>query len=208
MRRLLGIGLAAALAATGCSNAPPSPGGGTTRPTYDKKTGRLTQLTFDRNHNGVVDTWTEMNGARPVRSRIDTNEDGRPDRWEYYDGSGRLLKVGFSRKDDGKPDAWAFAAPDGKVERVEISSTADEQKIDRWEFYLGDQLVRVEEETNGDGRPDTWETHEGGVLKTTSFDENGDGRPDRRLTYEDGELTLIESEPDAAGNYQKKVAVK
>jgi hypothetical protein len=153
MRRLLGIGLAALLAATGCSNAPPTPGGGTTRPTYDKNTGRLTQLTFDRNHNGVVDTWTEMNGSRPVRSRAENRPLGVL--------SGRPARAG-----------------------------------------------RFEEDTNGDSRPDTWETYEGGVLKTTSFDENGDGRPDRRLTYEDGELTLIESEPDAAGNYQKKVAVK
>ena len=176
MRRLLGIGLAAALAATGCSNAPPTPGGGTTRPTYDKKTGRLTQLTFDR-------PTACPRGPRTAPS----------------------VRYG---PDDGKPVWGRVSAPDGKVERVEISSTADEQKIDRWEFYLGDLLVRVEEDTNGDSRPDTWETYEGGVLKTTSFDENGDGRPDRRLTYEDGELTLIESEPDAAGNYQKKVAVK
>src|SRR5579859_7605242 len=93
----------------------------TTIPTYDKKTGKLTQLTYDRNHNGVIDTWTEMDGTCPVMSKIDLNEDGKIDRWEYYGEKGELLKVGFSRKDDGKPDAWAYAGPDGKVSRVEIS---------------------------------------------------------------------------------------
>ena len=45
-------------------------------------------------------------------------------------------------------------------------------------------------------------------MKTTAFDEDFDGRPDRRLTYADGRLALIESEPDAAGQFQKKVTVK
>src|SRR6187397_642575 len=80
----------------------------TTTASYDKTTGKLKELTYDANKNGRIDTWTEMDGARPVRSRLDKNEDGRIDRWEYYDDTGALLKVGFSRKDDGKPDAWAY----------------------------------------------------------------------------------------------------
>jgi hypothetical protein len=36
-----------------------------------------------------------MDGNRALRSRMDRNEDGRVDRWEYYDGGGRLVKVGF-----------------------------------------------------------------------------------------------------------------
>src|SRR5215208_8395074 len=71
------------------------------KPTYDKETGRLKELTYDSNHNGKVDTWTDMDGARPVQTRIDRNEDGRIDRWEYYDPEAKLVKVGFSRKDDG-----------------------------------------------------------------------------------------------------------
>src|SRR5215210_3756707 len=104
-------------------------------PTYDKTTGKLKELTYDYNHNGKVDTWTDMDAARPVQTRMDRNEDGRLDRWEYYDAQGKLVKVGFSRKDDGKADAWAFSGADGKVERIEISSGADEKKIDRWERY-------------------------------------------------------------------------
>ena len=53
-----------------------------------------------------------------------------------------------------------FSRPDGKIARVEISSTGDETAIDRWEYYEGGQLVRVEEDTNGDGRADKWETYE------------------------------------------------
>src|SRR2546423_12825055 len=77
----------------------------TTKPTYDKTTGKLTELTYDRNKNGRIDTWTDMDGTRPLRSRIDLDEDGTIDRWEYYSDEGELLKVGFSRKKDGRPDA-------------------------------------------------------------------------------------------------------
>lgn len=208
MRRLRGIGLAALIAASACSNPPPDPAKQTTRPTYDKTTGKLTQLTYDRNKNGVIDTWTDMDGATPLRSRIDTNEDGKIDRWEYYDGAGQVLKVGFSRQDDGKPDAWAYSGADGKVERVDVSSTGDEKIIDRREFYTAGVLARVEEDTNADGKVNVWETYEGAVLRTTTFDEDGDGRPDRRLSYRDGALTLIESNPDASGAFTKRVEVK
>ena len=188
----------------------------TTKATYDQSTGRLKELTYDANKNGRIDTWTDMDGTRPLRARIDRNEDGKLDRWEYYDGNGQLAKVGFSRSDDGKPDAWAFSGPDGKVVRIEISSSKDEAKIDRWERYeprgAGPEgvgaLLEADEDSNADGRPDKWETYEGGAVKTAAFDENHDGKPDRRLSYAAGTLTLIESEPDASGNYTKQVHVK
>ena len=190
----------------------------TTIPTYDKKTGKLTQLTYDRNHNGVIDTWTDMDGTRPVMSRIDLNEDGKIDRWEYYGEKGELLKVGFSRKDDGKPDAWAYAGPDGKVVRVEISSTGDEKKIDRWEHYDPSRagsngaatgaLVSAEEDTNGDGRPDKWETYENGAITSVAFDETGKGVPTRRLNYQSGKLVQIDTEPDGNGGFRTHTPVK
>jgi hypothetical protein len=196
------------LAAAACSDPDAARARRTTIPTYDKKTGRLTELTFDRNKNGVVDTWTEMDGNRPLRARIDTDEDGTIDRWEYYDDKGALLKVGFSRRHDGTPDAWAYAGPGGKTARVEIASSGDERKIDRREFYDGDRLIRVEEDTDGDTRIDKWESYEHGALKTAAMDENGDGIADRRLTYTGGALVRIESEPDAAGRFTKTVEVK
>ena len=188
----------------------------TTKATYDQSTGRLKELTYDANKNGRIDTWTEMDATRPIRARIDRNEDGKIDRWEYYDEKGQIAKVGFSRSDDGKADAWAFAGPDGKIVRIEISTAKDEKKIDRWERYepkgaapegVG-ALLGADEDTNGDGKADKWETYEGGALKTAAFDEDHDGKPDRRLTYAGGTLALIETQPDASGNYARQVHVK
>jgi antitoxin component YwqK of YwqJK toxin-antitoxin module len=189
-----------------CSTSSPPDKAGIT-PTYDKSSGRLTELAYDSNHNGKVDTWTEMDGARPLRSRVDSNEDGLIDRWEFYDDRGKLTKVGFSRQNDGKADAWAFVGADGKPQRVEMSSTADEMKIDRWEHYETGVLTSAEEDTNHDGTPDKWESYEDGSLKSASFDENADGRPDRRLTYLDGALVSIETDRDAGGTFKTRVSV-
>jgi hypothetical protein len=158
-----------------------------------------------------------MDGTRPVRARLDRDEDGRMDRWEYYDAAGRLNKVGFSRKGDGKADAWAYPNGQGKIIRVDVSSTSDEKKIDRWEVYdaLGPAgpdgigaLVQVVQDTNGDGTRDKWERYKDGQVITAEFDENGDGKPDRRLTYANAELVSIETAPDGRGGYSKKVAVQ
>jgi hypothetical protein len=209
-----------AVLAHGCTDPERERLKATTKASYDKATGKLTELTYDANKNGRIDTWTEMDGTRPVRSRIDSNEDGRIDRWEYYDGAGKITKVGFSRTAAETPDAWAYAGANGGIERIEISSAADPARIDRWEIYDPSApssgsapdnpgiLLRVDEDTNGDGRADKWERYTAGIVGSVEFDENHDGRPDRRLTYVDSELTLIETAPDAAGRYQRAVAPK
>jgi hypothetical protein len=151
-----------------------------------------------------------------LRSRVDINEDGKIDRWEEYDENGGLAKVGFSRTNNGKPDAWAFSGADGKVRRIEISSTGDPSRIDRWEYYDPAEsgpdghgaLVRAEEDTTHDGRPDKWETYERGVLKTVAFDESGSGRPTRRLVYATSARVVIESDPDASGRFAEHVEVR
>jgi hypothetical protein len=154
-----------------------------------------------------------MDGAKPLRSRIDANEDGRVDRWEEYGADGGIVKVGFSRSDNGKADAWVFSGPDGTVRRIETSSTGDEHQIDRWEYYDAavagpdgrGALIRAAQDTTHDGKPDRWETYENGVLKVVAFDETGNGRPDRRLTYAAAGRLVIESDPDPSGRFTKHV---
>ena len=180
----------------------------TTVLTYDRSTGRLAEVTHDANSNGRIDTWVEMNGSLPVRARLDRDEDGRIERWEYYDGQGRILKVGYSRGNDGTLDAWAYAGASGRVERIELSSSADEQKIDRWERYDSRGLEAADEDTDGDGIADKWETYRGGSLNTAAFDETHDGRPDRRLNYDAGVLASIDSAPDVNGQFTRNTHVR
>ena len=203
--------VAAALAATTACAAGGEQQAQTTKPTYDKDTGRLKELAYDATTNGRVDTWTDMDGTKPLRSRIDRNDDGTIDRWEYYDEKSRLVKVGFSRRADGTPDAWAFSGDDGKVQRIELSSARDENKIDRIEYYDTTRirpdgqgaLLRAEADTNQDGRIDQWETYQDDALRSIAYDENRDGTADRRLTYAGAALVAIDSEPDASGRFTK-----
>ena len=169
------------VATVGCGKSTTPPRQGTSIPTYDPKTGKLIKLEADLNHNGKIETWTYMDGARPIRTEQDRNEDGKIDRWEFLDDSGHMAK--------------AMA-----------SSKGDPNKIDRWETYEEGVLVLVEEDTNGDGRPDKWEKHRGMPITSVEFDLNFDGVPDQRLTYgPNAELQWIESQPDGRGGYLKKL---
>jgi hypothetical protein len=201
--------------APACARGGVDPPAGSATASYDKTTGRLKELEYDAARDGRTDVWTEMDGARALRSRVDRDGDGRVDRWEYYDDRQRLVKVGFSRAADGVADAWAFSAPDGTIQRIEISSRQNEQQIDRIEYYEAGSsidrpgtLVRADVDANRDGRIDRWETFAGGELHTIAYDENGDGVADRRLTYEAAALVLIESQPDGAGRFMKRVQIK
>ena len=207
--------ITAVACASACARSGADAPTGSAAASYDKTTGRLTELAYDAARDGRTDVWTEMDGARALRSRVDRDGDGRVDRWEYYDDRQRLVKVGFSRSADGVADAWAFSAPDGTVQRIEISSRQNEQQIDRIEYYEAGgsidrpgTLVRAEVDANRDGRIDRWETFAGGELHTIAYDENGDGVADRRLTYDGAALVLIESQPDAAGQFMKRVPIR
>src|SRR4051794_16123205 len=70
----------------GCSRPAQAPKGtDQIKPTYNPRTGRLEEITYDRNHDGKVDAWLSMDGTRVVGAELDENYDGTVDRWEYYD---------------------------------------------------------------------------------------------------------------------------
>jgi hypothetical protein len=149
---------------------------------YDKDTGKLSQLTVDAKKDGKPNIYSYMDGTKFVRIEIDNDEDGKIDRWEYYGPDQKLEKVGSSRLNDGKPDLWAYQAADGSVAKIEISSKHD-GKIDRVEFYEKGALVRAEQDSDGDGRPDKWETYADGALATVGFDTKHTGAPDQVIDY-------------------------
>jgi hypothetical protein len=155
------------------------------RPTYDVKTGKLVQLTYDANSNGKPDAVSYMDGSEILRVELDKDEDGVVDRWEYYGTDQKLAKVGISRANNGKVDAWIFEGADGSVSRIEISTRQD-GKISRTEFYEMATLTRIEEDTDANGVVDKWEMYRNGVLSSAAFDPDGVGRPTRRLTYQPG----------------------
>ena len=214
MRRVVLLLLVAAIAA--CAPDPEQLRiKATSKGTYDPKTGKLTEITYDKNKNGVIDTWVDMDGPRPVAARIDSNEDGKIDRWEYYNQNGRLMRVGESRAKNGTVDLYAYMGADGTPERVElleVSNVTGKEGVVRREFFEGGVKVRAEEDTDGDGVIDRWEGgFVNGTARVVEFDDEKkrDGAPTQRFTYNDrGGLVSIESEPDGKGGYGKKREIK
>lgn len=180
MPSLASISIALSVAA--CSSCGDAPREQRVQATYDKTTGKLSQLTVDITKDGKPNITSYMDGSKFQRIEIDTNEDGKIDRWEYYGADQKLERVGFSRSNDGIADAWAFQRSDGSIERVEVSTKRD-GKPNRTEFYEKGVLARAEEDTNADGRVDKWERYESGALVSASFDTTRSGRPTTTIDY-------------------------
>jgi hypothetical protein len=177
---------------------------GRIEPVYDQQTAKLQILKYDSNGNNKIDTVSYMDGARILRIEIDKDEDGRIERWEYYNSEQKLEKVGFSRAGDGKEDAWSYAGTDGSILRIELSALRD-GRVSRTEHYEKDVIVRAEEDSDADGIVDKWETYEGSEqesrLALIAFDSQHRGRPDRRLVYGRSGGVQIEVDPDGDGAF-------
>ena len=176
-------------------------------PEYDKTTGRLKLLKYDSDGDGKPDTFSYMDGARVVRIEIDKDADGKIERWEHYDASQKLEKVGFSRANDGTEDAWSYLGPGGLVSRIEISTQHD-GKVSRIEHYQQGKLASAEEDTDADGKIDKWETYDGNRLASVAFDTIHRGAPDRRLIYGAGGTARLEVDEKGDGHFVPAPAAK
>ena len=192
--------VATALILAGCNSSSTDEARKRITPEYNAKTGKLQLLKYDSNGNGVIDTWSYMDGARIVRIEIDKDEDGKIDRWEYYGPDQKLEKVGFSRANNGKEDSWSFTGADGKLARIETSTRRDGQ-MNRVEHYQGDALVAAEEDTDEDGKIDKWEVYQGDHLLSVAFDTLHRGTPDRRLTYGPNGTATVEVDTKGDGHF-------
>ena len=168
------------------------------QPEYDKQSGRLRILRYDGNGDGIAETVSHMDGARVVSSKLTKTRTA----WSIdgdYDANQRLESRVFARQRRAE-DAWSFARPDGSIEHIEISLERD-GKVTRREFYQSEQIVRAEEDGDGDGRTDKWETYEAGRLAAVAFDTSHRGAPDRRLVYGPGGSAQLEVDPDGDGTF-------
>ena len=191
---LAGAGAVVGLLAVsvGCQKAGQPAGNAEVRPTYNKDTGQLERITYDRNHDGKPDAWLFMKGTRVLMAQLDENYDGTIDRWEYY---------GDRPGADAAPAAGSPALPRSILERTEQATRGD-GKVNRREWYEKGQLVRVEEDTTGGGRVDKWETWSAGELRKLELDTKGTGRPDRRLVYPaDGSAPQLEIDRNGDGTF-------
>ncbi len=186
----LAAGLTLAIGAVVCGGAPPNapatsgqPAASTpaTSPTasYNEQNGKLSELDFDRNGDGKVDTRAYMDGVLVKSIEIDRDGNGKTDRWEYYE------PVMSGSAPAGSPDGHSV------IVRAE-EANAKNGRVNRREFYSQGLIARVEEDTNSDGRIDKWETYTDGLVATVDLDLKHRGRPERRLVYRpDGSLERV-----------------
>jgi len=165
---------------------------GAMKPVYNQTTGRLEQLTADRDGDGKVDTRAYMSGVHLRYIEVDLDHDGRPDRWEYY-----------SPGPQGRPEDGPRLDKGAVLARADEARGPDNKTITRREFYDHGVLSRVEEDTDFDGRLDKWEWYEDGGLVRIDLDLAGTGKPDRRMIYKNGRLDHVETDVKGDGTFVK-----
>ena len=114
----------------------------------DPKSGELRAIAYERNHNGIMDSWTYYTDSGGMsRTEADDDENGIIDHWFYYDDFENVVKMGLSTRDDGIPDAWRYDGPDSGMYRIEYVNRKT-GSITRKEYYDQGDLVRVEAAVN------------------------------------------------------------
>jgi len=115
----------------------------------------------------------------------DRNHDGRPDHWVYREG-GRIVREVFDDHGKGMPDRILYYDATGtQVVRSEEDTNGD-GRIDTWTDYKNGQIVNRRADTDGDGMVDTWTFYRDGQIVRLEQDTDGDGLPDRIEFYEGG----------------------
>jgi hypothetical protein len=148
---------------------------------YDRW-GRIARIEHDSNGDGKADRISYHNAQRtPYRIEVDTDLDGRMDRWESYDERGTLLKFGVSRQGRG-PDMWVIVDLQGRPQRREYDDDHD-GKIERAEILRGVHVIRTEIDGDRDGRIDRWQSWVGSLVVSEELDTDSDGKPDRRVHF-------------------------
>jgi hypothetical protein len=111
-----------AAAAAGCARAPEAPATGyhlvereRYQAVYDAR-GRIVRLLQDEDGDGRAEAqvlyWP--NGL-PRQGEIDTDRDGRVDRWEVFGTDGKLARVGTATDGGATPAAWEHLDASGRV---------------------------------------------------------------------------------------------
>jgi hypothetical protein len=150
---------------------------------YYDRWGRLERIERDSNGDGKRDQISHHAGQKnPALVEIDTDFDGRLDRWEYYDANGQLTRIGTSRIGLG-PDLWIATDAQGRITRREYDDDHD-AKVDRVEILENDRVTQSEIDSDRDGKIDRWQRWTLGRIASEDLDTDGDGRADRTVLYD------------------------
>jgi len=132
----------------------------------------------------------------------DTNGDGIPDLWIYYDPHkpGEIVRQEEATHGDGRVDTWSYFN-DGKLVRREVD-TKGKGRADTVYYYENDKIAREERDENGSGHVSFRAIYQDGRLAKVEKDTSGGGKTDLWIyhdTKKDGE-TVLKEERDLNGD--------
>lgn len=133
---------------------------------------------FDIDGDGVPDVLHYQKDGVVRVVRYDLDFDGRIDMDEYYDVDGTLAERSYYLNDDEKVDVISLYEADLLVEK-HVSIDFDTKFPVVKHYDSEGALLRVERDSDGDGRTDVWEYYDAGALVRVARDTDGDGSPDQ-----------------------------
>lgn len=132
--------------------------------------------------------------AAETVEEVDTDKDGKPDEWKYYQAN-QLDRVERDRDHNGIREIKIWMK-EGKPERSEVDRNGDGTP-DLVRFLQEGKPVREHADLNFDGKLDAWSYYrEGGVKDFMILDKNHDGRPDAWFYYGQGGLRVAGGKVD------------
>jgi len=96
---------------------------------------------------------------------------------------------------DGIPDLWIYYNPlkPGEIIRQEEDTDGD-ARVDTWSYFNNGKLVRREVDTKKTGRADTVYAYDNERMAREERDENGDGQTSFRAYYQNGRPAKVEKD--------------
>ncbi len=130
----------------------------------------------------------------------DRDGNGMPDLWSYHDEAGRPTRELLDEDGDGAPDRTVWFDPETGTElRVEEDTNLD-GRIDSWVEFRRGAVARQRRDQDFDGHLDTWSFYEGGELARQEQDTSGDGFRNRVAFYDAGRIVREREDRDGDGS--------
>jgi hypothetical protein len=135
---------------------------------------------------------------RAAAGEVDRDGDGRTDHWIEREG-GAIVREHFDEDFDSRPDrTLTYDAARHEVVRIDEDSDFD-GRMDSWTAFRSGRVVGRRVDGNADGHVDTWSYYHDGVITRLERDANGDGFRDHVAYYHEGRLAREERDDDGDG---------
>ncbi len=111
----------------------------------------------------------------------------------------RAREIRMDRNFDGVVDRVEIYDEKGVIIRLEVDTNGD-GKMNEWIFYKDGNPTKGERDANGDGKVDTWLRYnkEGMIIKSEA-DTDGNGKIDEWVIFKDGRPTQAERDTNGDG---------